>query len=247
MNKTIIALFLLSVLLTMQACAPRAAAPAQPTPTPQITEVAATATPAPSATPPDATLLPTEPDPSTLWKPYANSDFGLRFQVPPGWFGPDVYAVENTLRLEVGSDVVYPYGTSPEERITTLKNAYYVTIQYARNDQNTYWRETLQSLAGLQDGEALSDARSLIIKVRDLRLGRYQGAEFISTLSETAQTEPVYARQVILVDEQSNLLTVMGSPANVETGGAGWREAYRQVDADNQEIFRQMVESIAVE
>jgi hypothetical protein len=79
-------------------------------------------------------------------------------------------------------------------------------------------------------------------------VGRFNGFEFISTLSESAQTEPVYIRQVILFDDQSNSLSIMGSPNNVEVAdGANWRDVYQMVDEENVNIFHGIVESIVVE
>ena len=185
---------------------------------------------------------------STDWKSYANSAFELGFQYPSSWFGPDEYVSDQSLRVEVGSDVVYPYGTDRLEQIYESKNSYYVLIQYSKNDQNQVWKDTYQSLLNLEDGESLSDARSLVIRVRQLNIGRFDGVEYISTLSETAQTEPVYVRQVILFDEQSNLLSVMGTPNNVEiSDGMEWRDAYKMVDEANLMLFRQIVESITIE
>ena len=181
-------------------------------------------------------------------KSYANSTFGLGFQYPSGWFGPDEYVSDQSLRVEVGSDKVYPYGTDKTEQIYETKNSYYVLIQFSKNEQNQVWNDTYQSLINLQDGESLSDARSLIIRVRQLKVGRFDGVEYISTLSETAQTEPVYIRQIILFDEQSNVLTIMGTPNNVEiSNGVAWRNAYQMVDEENLALFRQIVESITVE
>ena len=71
---------------------------------------------------------------------------------------------------------------------------------------------------------------------------------YISTLSETAQTDPVYIRQVILIDGQSNLLTIMGTPNNVEiSSGASWRDVYQAIDEANLAAFHKIVESITVE
>jgi hypothetical protein len=179
---------------------------------------------------------------------YSNSEFGLSFQFPAGWFGPDEYIVDQTLRVEVGSDKVYPYGTGLEDRIYDLKNSYSVVIQYSKNDQNSYAMDIYQSLQNMQDGESLSDERGLITRVRQVTVGRFNGFEFISTLSESAQTEPVYIRQVILFDEQSNSLSIMGSPNNVEVAdGANWRDVYQMVDEENVSIFHQIVESIVVQ
>jgi len=123
-----------------------------------------------------------------------------------------------------------------------------VVVQYTQNDQNQVWVDTNQTLANLQDGESLSDARSMLIRVRQLNLGRFEGFEYISTLSETAQTEPVYIRQVILFDDQSNVLTIMGTPNNVAVSSEnGWRTVYQSVDEANLELFHQIVESITIE
>ena len=176
-----------------------------------------------------------------------NSAFGFGFQYPSSWFGPEEYVSDDTLRVEVGSDKVYPYGEPPEQP-SEVKNSYNVVIQYTKNNQNQYWTDTYQSLVNLKDGEFFSDGRSLVIRVGPLQLGRFEGIEYISTLSDTAQTEPVYTRNVILMDDQSNLLTVMGQPINVEVSdGAKWRDVYRMIDEANLVIFHDIVESITVE
>ena len=101
----------------------------------------------------------------------------------------------------------------------------------------------------LKDGESSSDGRGLIIRIGELNLGGFKGIEYISTLSETAQTEPVYVRQVILFRDQSDdLLSIMGQPNNVEVNDeANWRDVYRIVDEENSVIFHEIVESITVQ
>lgn len=231
MRKTLpVALLLFTFVMT--ACAPQAGL----TPTPLLAIESLT-----------VEVAPTEVAQPADWKSYKNDAFGLSFQYPSNWFGPDEYISDQDLRIEVGSDVVYPYGTGLESRVYELKNSYYVTIQYSQNSQNEYWKETYQSLINLKDGESLSDARSLITKVRQLNLGSFEGIEYISTLSETAQTEHVYSRQVILFDNHSNLITLMGSPNNVEIiETTDWRKAYQMVDEANQDLFHRIVESITV-
>jgi hypothetical protein len=239
MGKTL-SFFLSMVVLLVTACSPRVIA--SPTPLPATEPAAPVEMQAPTA------AVPTDVPQPEITKQYTNSAFGLSFQYPSNWYGPDEYVSDQTLRVSVGSDVVYPYGTDRTEQMYSVKNAYYVVVQYSKNDQNQYWKDTYQSLVNLQDGEALSSARSLVIKVRSLQLGRFEGIEFISTLSETAQTEPVYTRQVILFDDQSNLLTVMGNPNNVEiSNGMGWRATYQMIDEANLNDFHQLVESITVE
>ncbi len=171
-----------------------------------------------------AAVSPTEMGQSGAWKLYTNNTFGFGFQYPFNWFGPGEYISDGTLRVEVGSDKVYPYGEPPEQP-SDVKNSYNVVIQYTKNNQNSFWKDTYQSLQNLKDGESLSGAKSLIIRVRQLDIGRFKGFEYISTLSETAQTDHVYGREVMLFDEQTNdLLTIMGQPNNVEvSNGTNWR------------------------
>jgi hypothetical protein len=234
MKKTL-TLFLVMTLFTVSACAPQVTAAST------LLPAAFMETQVPSA------VSPTEMDQFANLKLYTNSVFGLGFKYPSNWFGPDEYVSGQDLRVAVGSDIVYPYGTVPEQP-SEVRNSYYVVIQYSRNNQNQYWKDTYQSLLKLKDGESSSDARSLIIRVGQFKVGRFEGIEYITTLSETAQTEPVYIRQTILFDNQSNLLTIMGQPNNVEiSNGTGWRDAYRMVDEANLAIFHEIVESITIE
>ncbi len=143
--------------------------------------------------------------------------------------------------------MVYPYGELPATP-SEVKNSYLVVVQYSKASQDGSWKDTYSTLAGLKDGESLSGTRSLVTRVRQLELGRFKGFEFISTLSETAQTEHVYSREALLVDEQGNLLTILGSPNNVEVGsGANWREAYRLIDEANLVAFHEILATIKIE
>ena len=235
MKKTL-ALFLLLVIFALNACVPQA--PATPAPLPTTGAGSPEETQAPTQVPP------TEVEQPALWKQYTNSEFGCSFQYPSSWFGPEEYTVDQTLRVEVGSDTVHPYGEPPEQP-SAVKNSYNVVIQYTKNNQNTFLDETVESLRGLEDGESLSGPRSMLIRVKQLELGRFTGFEYISTLSDTAQTEPVYSRSAILVDDQSNLITILGNPNNVElSSGADWREVYRSIDEANQGFFHGILDSI---
>jgi hypothetical protein len=239
MMNRLLFLFLLMVVSILSACAP-------------------VATPAPSTLPdpePAATLetqipravTPTQVETPSTWKSYTNSAFGLKFHYPVHWFGPDEYISGETLRVEVGSDTVFPYG-NPLEQPSVVKNSYKVVIQYTKNNQNTFLDDTHQTLLTLKDGESLSSPRSKITRVRGLDFGRFQGFEYISTLSETAQTEPFYAREVFLMDDQSNLITIFGTPNNVETAsGEEWRLVYRGIDQANVDFFHEIVESLEME
>ena len=211
------------IILSISACTPPANATPMPLPATEPAGSVVTQTP--------GVVSPTVVDQSANWKQSTNSPFGFGFQFPSDWFGPDQYVSDQTLRVSVGSDIVYPYRTDRTEQVYEIKNSFYVVIQYSKNDQNQYWKDAYQSLVDLQDGEPLSDQRSQVIRVRQLNLGRFEGIEYISTLSETAQTEPVYSRQVILFDGQSNVLTMMGTSNNVEISDEkGWRAAYQSID-----------------
>lgn len=181
-------------------------------------------------------------------KTYSNSSFGLSFQYPSDWYGPDEYISDQTLRVEVGSDVVYPYGTDRTQQTSTKNNSYTIVVQYMKANQNPVWQESYKSLAKLAPGESVSDARSKLIKVGDITLGRFHGIEYIATLADTASTEPVYSRQGILFDDSSNVLSILGSPNNVEVpSGTPWLDVYKQIDADNSDIFHQLVNSITIQ
>lgn len=248
MKKTF-TLFTLIMALTISACVPQVIdTPALLTVEP--TQVAVIESPATESPATEAPMFesPVPMDPSGM-KSYTNSQFGLSFQFPATWFGPEEYISEQSLRVEVGSDHVYPYGTDPSLRIYELKNSYSVLLQYSKGNQDPYWRDLYQSLVALQDGESISDARGMLIRVRQFSLGRFEGVEYISTLSETAQTDPAYTRSVILLDPQSGeLLTVLGQPINVEVlADQNWRDVYLSIDQANQAIFQQIVDSITIQ
>ena len=198
-----------------------------------------------------------EPTVTPAWHLFTEETLGLRFQFPPRWHGPEVYAWAEGVRLEVGSDRVNPYGTDPLDRVYQVTNSYYIVIQYTRNSAgwtqeqyraNQPWTETYWSLLNLKDGESLSGLRDLRTRLRALAHGSFTGLEYISTLSDTAQTEFFYVRQVVLFDEHLNALTVIGTPTNIEVAEkAQWQQAYRQVDEANAEVFHRLVESIEIE
>ena len=235
MKKTL-PLFFLLVISTLSACASQEVSTPTPLPAP------AAETQMPTAIPPTTQV------PSANRKDYANSAFGLAFQFPSNWFGPDEYISGQDLRVAVGSDVVYPYGGTQPEQPSKVKNSYIIVIQYSKHNQNSYWEDTYQSLLNLKDGKFFSGPRSLVTRVRQLNPGRFVGFEYITTLPEAAQTDPVYIREVMLFDKQSNdLLTIMGTLNNVEvSAGSDWRAVYRKIDEANLAIFYDIVGSITL-
>ena len=238
MNRLLL-FILLMVVSILSACAP--ASTAAPGTLPDSEPAAPVETQIPSP------VSPTQVETPLNGKSYTNSEFGLNFHYPAHWFGPDEYISGQTLRVEVGSDTVFPYGNPPEQA-SEVKNSYKVVIQYTKDNQNTFLDDTHQTLLTLKDGESMSSPRSQITRVRGLGFGRFQGFEYISTLSETAQTEPFYAREVFLMDDQANLITIFGTPNNVEiSNGAEWREVYRGIDEANLNFFHEILESLEME
>ena len=238
MKKTLPVFLVLSILI-LSACTTQGSATPVAVLATKAAPQAATSTPI-AATPTEA-VQPSDP------KSYSNSAFGLGFQYPVKWFGPDESVSGETLRVEVGSDTVYPYGNPPETP-PDITNSYHVVTQYTKNNQNPFWKDTYQSLQNLKDGESLSGIRSLIIRVKEVDLGRFTGFEYIFTLPESAQTDHVYGREVMLFDKQTNdLLTITGQPNNVEVGnGANWRDVFRSIDEANLANFHQIVDSMTV-
>jgi hypothetical protein len=189
------------------------------------------------------------------WTEYTNEGFGFRYLYPSTWYGPEVYESEGSLRLEVGSDLVYPYGTDRTEQITSIPDSYYITIQYFENIEGRTWDDYINSgwitsyleLLEMQDGESVTTARSLTIRVRELSVGDFQGLEYIATLSDTAQTERVYLREIMAFDQELNWLRVTGFPNMVEIADPeNWKVDYQRVDQANLEIFHTLAESVII-
>jgi hypothetical protein len=230
MKKTLI-VSLVMFALTVSACAPQMTA----TPAPIVTEEVQVSTAEPPVEPP------TE-------RSYINSAFGFGFQFPKNWYGPEEYVSGQDLRVEVGSDKVYPYGSDPSTRIYDLKNSYNIVIQYSKSGQNRFLTDpSYLSLLTLKDGESVSNARSLLTRVRQVEIGGFKGFESLVTLSESAQTDRFYIRSVILFDAQNNTLAIMGQPLNVEVNdGEDWRVVYQAIDEANVKAFHGVLESITI-
>lgn len=218
--------------------------PVLPTSTSEVSEPLPSATPEGSEAPGDA------------WVEYTNQNFQFRFSYPAAWFGPDAYESDGSLRLAIGSDVVYPYGTSREDQINTVPDSYFITIQYNQNQSNMTWDDLVNSgwitsyleLKDQPDGATSNTARSLVIRVGEVSLGSFTGLEYIFTLPDTAQTERVYGREIVAFDENLNMLRVMGTPNLVTISDeSNWKADYQRVDEAYQEIFRTVVGSIVLE
>jgi hypothetical protein len=202
-------------------------------------------------------LTPDAPDtPASEWLEYSDQTLPFHFLYPSSWYGPDVYAWEDGLRLEIGSDLVYPYGTSREDQVSTVPDSYYVTIQYNLNRQNLSWEDLVNSgwfttyleLSDLEAGGSITTARSLAIKVREVTLGNFQGQEYIVTLPENAQTERVYIREIVAFDDNLNWIRITGSPNLVTVQDqTSWKTDYQRVDESYLDIFRAVADSISAE
>jgi hypothetical protein len=210
----------------------------------------------------DSPMVETEPTPTPTedpfgdWMEYQNESYGFRFLYPEDWFGPEAYETEGSLRIEVGSDQVYPYGTSREDQVTSIPDSYYILIQYVENTAGRSWDDFINSgwidsylgLQEMEDGGSISTARSLVIRVREVSLGNFQGLEYIATLSETAQTERFYAREIVAFDEELNWLRITGFPNLVQIEDPeNWKNDYSRVDQSYLETFQILLESIEIE
>ncbi len=168
-----------------------------------------------------------------------------------------MYEFEDGVRLAVGSDTVYPYGTGPEDRQPGAPNAYAIVIQYTLNTAGWTleqaraeqpWINDSLAVLDLQDGQSSTTARSLTTRVRALTLGRFTGVEFTTTLSETAQTERFFMRSAFLMDDELNVLVINAAPENVEIADpATWRQAFEAVDASHRETLYELINSIEVD
>ncbi len=189
------------------------------------------------------------------WMEYQNENIGFRFLYPAAWYGPDVHEVDRSLRLQVGSDQVYPYGTDRVDQVSTIPDSYFIIIQYFENTDGKTWQDYINSgwidayldLLDKENGATVTTPRSLTIRVADVSLGNFQGLEYIATLSDTAQTERFYAREIMAFDEDLNWLRITGFPNLVDiTDPENWKNDYARVDQANLETFLTLVESIEI-
>jgi hypothetical protein len=239
MKKYFLLILLISI-LSINACTQPVSVASTSTPT--TATILLTDTPIPLATSTTETTLQSD------LEQFTNDAFGLSFLYPSTWYGPEEYISEQTIRVEIGTDIVYPYGTDRAEQVSQFNNSYSIVIQYTKNNQNTLWMDTYELLGTLNDGESNSGTRSMITRVRQVNLGNFSGYEYISTLSETAQTERFYSREILLVDEQSNLLTLFGTPNNVEVAeGSDWRMVFQQIDEENLPTFHEILDSMDIQ
>ncbi len=188
-------------------------------------------------------------------KEYKNKSFGICLQYQADWLGPEVYENKDAFVFDVGTDKVYPYGTSLENRLYTKPDAYYISLTFTKRPSNISiekykvdqpWLNQYLTLLSLKDGESKSDQRAKVTRVRLVAAGEYSGIEVVATTPRTAQTDFFYQREAFLINSQYNTFRISGSPANVRVANAtSRRDDYARVDETNLPAFRKFVDSIA--
>lgn len=180
---------------------------------------------------------------------YNNEDFGLSFNYPSSWFGPEEYENAETLRVEVGSDTVYPYGTSPEDRVRTIPASYFVILQLDDNNHpNEFAMQQLEDLKKMKVEEESSDQRNKLIKIRDINENGLTGVEYISTVSESAQSEFYYTRSAVLQNSEGKILIINANVENVtipeNATRKDWMEIFSEADKNNIQYFRMILDTV---
>lgn len=217
-------------------------------PTSQLADIVPTKEPTPIPEPTE--------NPYGDWLEYRNEDYGFRFLYPAAWFGPEVHDTDGFLRIEVGSDQVYPYGTSREEQITTTPDSYYVLIQYVENRENRTWDDFINSgwidayleLSEKQDGGFILTPRLVATRIGEVNLGEFSGLMYLATIPDNAQTERAYMREVVLFDSELNWLRISASPNMVQIADPEkWKNDYARVDTVYLETFLTLLNSIVIE
>lgn len=66
-----------------------------------------------------------------MW--FRDETYGLGFFYPPDWMGPEAHRWDCGITVEVGTDVVHPFGTGLDDRVYEKEDSYYVSIQYVPN------------------------------------------------------------------------------------------------------------------
>ena len=204
---------------------------------------------------PEPTPEPTD-NPFGNWLEYRNEDYGFRFLYPSDWFGPEVSDTDGFLRIEVGSDQVYLYGTSREDQVTTVPDSYYVLIQYVENREGRTWDDFVSSgwidtYLGLQekdDGHFILTPRLVATRIGEVNLGGFSGLMYLATIPDNAQTERAYVKEVVLFDSELNWLRISATPNMVQIADPEkWKNDYARVDTAHLEIFLTLLESIDIE
>ena len=245
MKKLIYTIVIITILILISACSP-APTGSEPPPIEPTEVIVEEPSPSPEAT----------ENPFGDWLEYRNEDYGFRFLYPGDWFGPEIHDTDGFLRIEIGSDQVYPYGTSREEQITTIPDSYYILIQYVENREgrtwddfvNSGWIDTYLALQDLEDGQFILNPRAVVTRIGAVQRGDFSGLMYLVTVPDNAQTERAYAREVVLFDSEFNWLRISGFPNLVLIADEEkWKNDYARVDTAYLETFLILLDSIEIE
>jgi hypothetical protein len=148
---------------------------------------------------------------------YANSDFGVSFSYPTDWHAGEPNEGDYGFEQEIGSDAVYGPEVDLADRVYNQINSYNLMFKYAGKPGSLSLEEYLVEqpwlaeklpLLRLADGETISNSRSVTTKVRDVVVGEFKGAEYVTTLAPGAQTDIFHIREVLLIDSEYNSVRV---------------------------------------
>jgi hypothetical protein len=191
------------------------------------------------------------------WKVFTNEEFGIKVYYPKDWNGPAISVEEDVIRLEIGTDNVYPYGTGLEYREITKKNSYNIDIIYyknisrIKNAEGFKWfyhifdYDVYKKLIDLPNGETILFMKSILSKVRNYSICDYKGLEYIATSPYYMQTEYSYARQLTLINDEYSFLEIIGQPQKVDIVlDQNWRDSYRGVDEAYLDIYWKIINRI---
>lgn len=121
--------------------------------------------------------------------------------------------------FQVISDGVGSNGTTTDQQ--TRRNQYELSFQFTKRPeeitvqelkQQQPWIDAYLPLFFMSDGAKMEGGKADLIKIREYRIGNYKGVEFITQTPKNGGTEPVFARSVLLIDDQYNTIRVDGSP-----------------------------------
>lgn len=181
-------------------------------------------------------------------KRYSNNAFGVSFTFPASWSGPEEYVTDEALIATVGVDRVYLYGTSLENRVSTIMDAYEVTLKIDRITQSSKtWTNEYEEMRRLKNGESIATKRSLKTRIRELNIDGLSAIEILTTLPPEAQTSVVHTREIYLTDSKDRMIRIVGQPTNVtQVEGISYQDAYAKVENGYLKAFYDIVASMRI-
>ncbi|MDO8515575.1 MAG: hypothetical protein Q7S14_03680 [bacterium] len=188
-------------------------------------------------------------DETASWKTYKNNKFNIGLNYPVGWSKPDVEEHNNGFSLIVGTGA--------------MTNSYHITFQYAKRPDeipidkyiSVQWGVQREiKLLELSDGESTTSEIYTLTKVRDVQLQNYKGVEFISSIPDTAGAGSITdwkfnntVRKVLLINDNYDLISIVGSPKDLDlTGGLDKKTVSQKVDGSYLNEFKKLVNSVEI-